>query len=88
MTAKLSPELASALHANGNQPLQVVDPTGQHVYFVVDGETHRMAMEALRQSEDLQAIQNGVRQMEAGEGMPIDEAFQKIDDALVAKYGQ
>ncbi|MBB3208248.1 putative transcriptional regulator [Rhodopirellula rubra] len=47
-----------------------------------------MAMEALRQSEDLQAIQNGVRQMEAGEGMPIDEAFQKIDGALVAKYGQ
>lgn len=88
MTAKLSPELANALHANGNQPLQVVDPTGEHVYFVVDGETHRLAMEALRQREDLKAIQNGVRQMEAGEGVPLDEAFQQIDDALVAKHGQ
>jgi hypothetical protein len=43
----LSPDLAKALHAAGDEPLPVIDPSSQNVYFVVDEQTHRKAMAAL-----------------------------------------
>lgn len=78
MTPKLSKDLADALNATGNGELEVINPNDNRVYFVVDGETHRQAMDALRRQRDRDAIANGIAQMEAGEGIPLEEAFNGI----------
>lgn len=74
MAAKLTKELADALHASGDNSLEVVDPSDNRVYFIIDGETHRNAMDALRRQRDRDAIANCLAQMEAGEGIPLQEA--------------
>lgn len=78
MTAKLTKELAAALHATGESELEVVDPDTQRLYLVVDAEVHRQAMEALRRQQDRDAIAQGISEMEAGEGISLDEAFDDI----------
>lgn len=78
MTAKLNKELAAALHATGESELEVVDPDTQRTYFVVDAEIHRRAMDALRRQQDRDAIAQGIAEMEAGEGVPLSEAFDDI----------
>lgn len=78
MTPKLNKELADALHATGDSGLEVVDPDTQRTYFLVDSETHLRAMEALRQQQDRDAITEGLVQMEAGLGKPLDQAFSDM----------
>ena len=78
MAPKLPQELADALHAAGNGALEVVNPNDNRVYFVVDEETHRQAMDALRRQRDREAIANGIAQMEAGEGISLKEAIEAI----------
>jgi hypothetical protein len=75
MIAKLTKELTEALHATGASELEVVDPETQRMYFVVDADTHRQAMEALRRQQDREAIAQGIAEMEAGQGKPLDQAF-------------
>lgn len=82
MTAKLSKELVSALHAIGDGELEVVDPETQRVYVLVDCETHRRAMEALRRQQDRDAIAEGLAELEAGQGKPLDEAFSDLRSRL------
>ncbi len=78
MTAKLTKELAAALHATGDRELKVVDPDTSRVYFIVESETHRQAMDALHRQQDRDAIAQGIAEMEAGLGTPLDEAFDDI----------
>lgn len=78
MAAKLTKELAEALHAAGENELEVVDPDTKRIYFVVDADVHRLAMDALRRQQDRDAIAQGVAELEAGEGTPLDEAFADI----------
>lgn len=85
MTAKLTKELAAALHATGESELEVVDPDTQRLYFIVDGETHRQAMEALRRQQDRDAIAQGIAEMEAGEGIPVAEARKLTRHRLLAR---
>ena len=81
MAAKLTKEITDALHsAEGD--VRVVDPTTQRVYVLVDDETHSRAMQALREQEDWNSIQRGVAQADAGEGMSLDEADQKLRSQL------
>lgn len=82
MAAKLSKELASALHAAGNDGLEVIDPDTNRVYHIVDEETHRRAMNALRAEQDREAIAEGIAQMEAGEGKPAEQVFEGIRSRL------
>ena len=82
MIPKLSKELAEALNASGEEPLEVVNPNDNRTYFVVDGETHRQAMEALRRQHDREAIAERIAQMEAGEGIPIEDAFEEVRERL------
>jgi prophage DNA circulation protein len=82
MTAKLSQELADALHASGAGELEVIDPTTSRVYVVVDSQTHQAAMAALRRQQDHDAIAEGIAQMEAGQGKPLDEAFEGMRERL------
>ncbi len=82
MTAKLNKELAAALHATGDNELEVVDPETQRTYFLVDSETHRQAMGALRRQQDRDSIAEGLMQMEAGQGKPLDQAFSDMRSRL------
>jgi hypothetical protein len=81
MTAKLTKELADALNATGDSELEVVDPSTQRTYFVVDAEIHRQAMDALRRQQDRDAI----AEMEAGEGIPVAEARKLTRERLLAR---
>lgn len=78
MTAKLTKELAAALHATGESELEVVDPDTQRTYFVVDANIHRQAMDALRRQQDRDAVAQGIVEMEADEGIALDAAFDEI----------
>lgn len=78
MMAKLTKELTAALHATGAGELEVVDPETQRTYFVVDADIHRQAMEALHRQQDRDAIAQGIAEMEAGQGKPLDQAFAEM----------
>lgn len=82
MTPKLPNELADAVDASGQMPVEVEHPNTHATYFVVEGETHRQAMDALRRQKDRDAIQEGIDQMEAGEGVPLDKAFERVGQKL------
>jgi hypothetical protein len=85
MTLKLSQELADALNAAGKGELEVVNPNDNRVYFLVDGDTHRQAMDALRRQRDRDAIANGIAQMEAGEDTPLEEARKQTRERLLSR---
>ncbi len=82
MTAKLSKELSDALNASGTSLIEAVDPASGRVYFIVDGDTHRQAMEALRQRQERDAIAQGIADMEAGRGKPVAEADAYLREKL------
>jgi len=82
MTVKLTKELTAALHATGDRELQVVDPETSRLYFIVDSDTHRQAMDALRRQQDRDAIAEGLAQMESGQGRPLDAAFAEMSSRL------
>lgn len=84
MTTKLTKDLTAALHAAGDNELEVVDPETQRTYVVVDVAVHRQAMEALRRQQDREAIAQGIAEMEAGEGLPIEEARRLARERLLA----
>lgn len=78
MAARLSKELCDAIHASDEDSLEVIDPTSNRSYFIIDDDTYRRASRALRQQADHDAIAAGIAEMEAGEGQPIDEAFAEL----------
>jgi hypothetical protein len=85
MTPKLSQELADALNAAGKGELEVVNPNDNRVYFLVDGDTHLQAMDALRRQREREAIANGIAQMEASEGVPLEEARKHTRERLLSR---
>jgi hypothetical protein len=85
MTANLTKELAAALNACGDDELEVVDPQTQRTYLVVDAGLHRKAMEALRRQQDREAIAQGIAEMEAGEGIPIEQARKLTRERLLSR---
>jgi predicted transcriptional regulator len=88
MTVQLSTELAAALHACGDLQLEVVDPVTSRVYVLVESETHRQAMAALRCQQDGDAIAQGLAEMEAGLGVPLEHAFDSIRTILELRRRQ
>jgi hypothetical protein len=82
MTAKLTPEQASALHAGGDAPLPVIDPHTNQLYFLVDQET----MASLQQKSDLQAIEAGIADLQAGRTMSLEESQRRTQAALREKF--
>ena len=88
MTAKLSQDILDALQAANGGEVEALDPVTGRIYFVVDDQTHRRAMQALKQQEDLAAIQQGIADMEAGRTQPAAEAHRHGREQLIAKYQQ
>ncbi len=87
MNPKLTQEQLDALHANEGD-VRVTDPTTQRVYVLVDDDTHRRAMDALRRQEDLKAVRAGIDDIEAGRVLPAAEAHARVREQLIAKHGQ
>jgi hypothetical protein len=85
MTAKLTKELAAALHATGDSELEVVDPDTERTYVLVDSDTHRQAMEALRRQQDRDAIAQGIAEIGAGDGISVEDARKLTRDRLLAR---
>lgn len=85
MTFKLNKDLVDALNASGNDSLEVIDPGNNRTYVVVDAETHRQAMGALRRQRDREAIAEGIAQMEAGQGIPLEEAREQTRQHLLSR---
>jgi len=82
MIMKITQEPADALNTSGDSQLEVVDPQTQRRYVLIDSETHRRTMEALRREQDREAIAEGLAQMDAGQGQPLDEAFADLRSQL------
>ena len=80
----LSPDLTEALHAAGDEPLLVFDPTNQHHYVVVDSDIHRRAMSALRRQETVESIKRGLD----GPAMTLEESRQRNLEALREHHRQ
>lgn len=78
MAVELTRELIEALKASRDGELEVVDPETSRSYHIVATETHREAMDALRRQRDLEAISEGLAQMEAGQGAPLEDAFARV----------
>lgn len=78
---KLTEEQRAALQ---QQPEGVAceDAVTQRLYFLVDAELHQRAMDALRQVQDLTAIQQGISDMEAGRMMTVEESRARTEEAL------
>ena len=70
MISYLTPEQVSALQAGGNAPMQIVDPTTRRVFYVIDSGL----LAELERRSDLDAIREGVSDMQAGSSVPIDQA--------------
>ncbi len=83
--AKLTKELAVALHATGDHELEVVDPETSRVYFIVESEMHLQAMDALRRQQDHDTIAQGIAELEAGQGIPLAVARKLTRDRLLAR---
>jgi predicted transcriptional regulator len=82
MNPKITEEMRAALKQRPGQPIRVEDDETQKVYVIIDDQTHKRAMEALRQQEDLAAIQAGIDDMEAGHVVPFEQADARIRNKL------
>ncbi len=83
MTPQLNNELEEAVATHPEGAIQVQGANG--TYWIMTNsamELHQQAMQTLRQQEDRAAIAEGIRQMEAGQGQPLDEAFDDINRNL------
>ncbi|MCH8922818.1 MAG: hypothetical protein IIA67_06680 [Planctomycetes bacterium] len=74
MTAKLNDDLQRAVDAASPQPLRAEHEPSHKVYFIYNEEMHERASIALQEQNDLDAIQAGIDDMEAGRITPIAEA--------------
>ena len=77
MNEKLPAELRDAIQRNPDQ-LWLEDEQTHGVYVMVGEETYRRAMRALREQEDWNAVQQGLKQREQGLGQPLAEVDAEI----------
>ena len=78
---KLTDEQIAAIQLSPNG-VSCEDTTTHRVYFLVDEQVHRRAMQALQQQQDLEAIRKGVAQMDAGSGTLLQDARQQLAQEL------
>jgi len=78
MENQLSPDQSAALAASPNARLAVVDPSTQQRYVLI-------AEDEYSRLEDLDAIRQGILQMESGQGQPLCEAMNDIRRSLQSR---
>lgn len=82
MTPKLTEDQRRALREHPEGPVPVEDEQSKRVYVIVDRQVHQQAMQALRDQENLAAIQAGIEDMEAGRVVPLEEVDARIRQRL------
>ncbi len=82
MTVLLNEELQKAIEAQKGLPVEVEHPVTHKKYVLVEQPTHEQAMKALQRQKSIAAIQAGIDDMEAGRGMPIEEAEAQLREEL------
>ncbi|HVX63205.1 MAG TPA: hypothetical protein VHC19_21470 [Pirellulales bacterium] len=73
MTPKLTAEQREALN-RCDGPLRIEDQKTNKVYFIVDAST----LDALQRRQTVEAIREGIADVEAGRVAPLDEAIVRI----------
>jgi predicted transcriptional regulator len=76
-TPKLTAEQCEAINRSGG-PLAVEDETNHRVCFLIDAST----LEGLRRQQDLEAVREGIADMEAGRAAPLEEVMSRIGSTL------
>jgi predicted transcriptional regulator len=82
MTPKLSEPQREALRDRQGGVLPVVDDETKKRYVIVEEDLHARAMRALQAQEDIDAIQAGIKDMEAGRFVSLQETDAEIRKAL------
>lgn len=73
MTPKLTSEQRDAIERSGG-PVAVEDEATRRIYFLIDEST----MESLQRQQDIEAIREGIADIEAGQVAPLDEVMARI----------
>ena len=77
MTPKLTAEQREAINRSGG-PVAVEDDTTHRLYFLIDAST----LAALQRQQDLDALREGIADMEAGRVAPLQEVVSRIRTTL------
>jgi predicted transcriptional regulator len=83
MTLKLTAEQRAALIERGS-PVAVEDEQTRRVYFIVDPAM----LDSLWEAADMAALRTGIADAEAGRTTPLDEAMQRVEANLKARFSQ
>ncbi|HEV7225211.1 MAG TPA: hypothetical protein VGN42_21070 [Pirellulales bacterium] len=83
MAPKLTPEQREALdHSDG--PVLVEDEKTKEVFFLVDAST----MSDWQRRQDIEAVREGIADVEAGRVAPLDETLARIRADLGLPLGE
>ncbi len=82
MTPKLTDDLQKAVDEHAGQPITVEHPVTHKLYVIVDSDIHERAIAALRQQEDIVAIQQGIDAAAEGRESSLEEADAHIRNEL------
>jgi len=74
---RLPDEIRRAI-AESTDVLRFEDEETRAVYVLLDENTHRRAMRALREQEDWEAVQRGLADREVDHGQPMAEVDAEI----------
>jgi predicted transcriptional regulator len=83
MTPKLTAEQREALIERG-APVAVEDEENHRVYFLVDPAMFN----SLRSEAEMAALLAGIADAEAGRSVPLDEAVERIEARLKARFSE
>ncbi len=84
MISYLTPEQASALHAGGNTPMQIVDPPTRRVYYVIDSDF----LAELERRANLDAIRERIADMQAGRSLPMNQARTADRAKIIERFAR
>ena len=79
---KLSEDVAQALAACDGEPLPVEVPGSDRHYMLVERDTLEAALAAMELQRNVEAIKEGLADLEAGRTMPLDVAVERIRQEL------
>ncbi len=82
---KLSEEVAKALMAAKGEAVVVDVPGIDDDFVIVQRSMFVAAMAALEHQRNAELIREGISDMEAGRTVPLDEAMERIRNALLLR---
>lgn len=80
MTPKLTDEQREAIQQSDS--IMVEDDQTRKVYFIIDGDLHDRAIQALEEHDARRAIRAGIDDLEAGRIIPFADVDARLRDKL------